>query len=45
MLALGENRHYIWEEITNRNQIEKAITLSFKSLILESANNPVKGAT
>ena len=27
------------------SQIEKAITFSFKSLILESANNPVKGAT
>ena len=29
----------------NRSQIEKAITFSFKSFILESANNPVKGAT
>jgi len=29
----------------NRSQIEKAITFSFKSFILESGNNPVKGAT
>lgn len=31
--------------LTNLSSIEKSITFSFKTFILESANNPVKGAT